>query len=130
MTSTPQPDAAETAAEVKRRFTERSLLLCGAEFLSTRRCLEPVGRSLQAPNCDGRKQALMQCMQSRVCEVLYGRLQQCTAAHSDPAQCAQQREGLNRCLQAGYVSLPEPDESIEIVEARMRALGASRIVTP
>ena len=122
----PLPDVAETAAEVKRRFTERSLLLCGAEFLSTRRCLEPVtDRSKQAPNCDGSKQALMQCMQSRVCEALYERLQQCTAAQSDPAQCAQQQEGLNRCLQAGYVSLPEPDEPIDIIEARMRSLGAS-----
>ena len=41
----PEPDAPEVAAEVKRRFTERSLLLCGAEFLSMRRCLEPSGKS-------------------------------------------------------------------------------------
>ena len=130
----PEPNAAETAAAVKRRFTERSLLLCGAEFLSTRRCLEPTGRSQQVPNCDGSKQVLMQCMSSRVCEALYGRLQQCTAAtaagHADPAQCAQLQAGLDRCLQAGYVSLPEPDESIDIVEARIRALGASLIVAP
>lgn len=128
---------AETAAvaeEVKRRFTERSLLLCGAEFLSMRQCLEPTGRSQQVPNCDGSKQALMQCMSGRVCEALYSRLQQCTAAvqagHVDQAQCVQLQAGLDRCMQAAYVSLPEPEQSIDVVEARMRALGASLTVSP
>ena len=131
----PEPEAPEVAAEVKKRFTERSLLLCGAEFLSTRRCLEPTGGgSQQVPNCDESKQALMQCMSGRVCEALYSRLQQCTAAvqagHVDQAQCVQLQAGLDRCLQAAYVSLPEPEQSINMVEARMRALGASLTVSP
>ena len=130
----PEPEAPEVAAEVKRRFGERSLLLCGAEFLSMRRCLEPTGRSQQVPNCDESKQALMQCMSGRVCEALYLRLQQCTAAvqagHVDQAQCVQLQAGLDRCLQAAYVSLPEPEQSINMVEARMRALGASLTVSP
>ena len=129
----PEPEAPEVAAEVKRRFTERSLLLCGAEFLSTRRCLE-VGGSQQVPNCDGSKQALMQCMSGRVCEALFGRLQQCTVAvqagHVDRAQCVQLQAGLDRCLQAAYVSLPEPEQSIDRVEARMRALGAESLLKP
>ena len=130
----PEPDAPEVAAEVKRRFTERSLLLCGAEFLSMRRCLEPSGKSQQVANCDGSKQALMQCMSGRVCEVFYGRLQECTAAvqagRVDQAQCGQLLAGLDRCLQAAYVSLPEPDQPIGMVEAQMRALGASQTVSP
>ena len=36
--------AEQTAAEVKRRFTERSLLLCGSEFLATRRCIDAGSR--------------------------------------------------------------------------------------
>ena len=120
------PTAEETAAEVKRRFTERSLLLCGSEFLSTRRCLDASNKSRHPPNCDESKAALLQCMSANVCEGFHRRLQQCIAAHSgDPAQCVQLQAGMHRCLQAAYVSLPEPDESIEVVLTRMKALGAS-----
>ena len=118
--------AEETAAEVKRRFTERSLLFCGAEFLVTKRCLEAASKSRFAPSCDASKDALLQCMSARVCEGFHSRLQNCIAANgADAAPCAQLQAGMTRCLQAAYVSLPEPDESSEVVEARMRALGAA-----
>ena len=120
MPSADPPSAEETAAEVKRRFTDRSLLLCGGEFLATRRCLDGGGSK-----CDESKQALLGCMQSRVCEVLHGRLQQCTAANEDPEQCAMPRAALHRCLQAAYLSLPEPDVSIGTIKAQLQELGAS-----
>ena len=118
------PSAEATAAAVKQRFADRSLLLCGGEFLATRRCIDAAAGSRKPPACDASKEALLGCMSSRVCEVLHGRLQQCTAANGNPEQCALPRAALQRCLQAAYLSLPEPAVSIGAVEARLRELGA------
>ena len=115
--------AVDAAAEVKARFLDRSLLLCGGRFLATRRCLDASSRNPQ--RCDESKQALLQCMSSHVCEVLHTRVQQCAAAKSDSEQCAQSRAALNRCLHAAYLSLPEPDVSIGSIEARLKELGAN-----
>ena len=116
--------AEETAAEVKRRFADRSMLLCGGEFLATRRCMDPGASSRERQEGEVRKNELFECMSARVCEVLHGRLQQCMAANSDPEQCAMPRAHLHRCLQAAYLSLPEPTVSIGAVEARLKELGA------
>ena len=84
--------------EIQSRFRERSLALCSNEFAAVTKCRP-------GSACDVEKQMLLGCMQTKVCEVLYEKLQECTAPKQD---CADMVSNLNRCLAFAYSSLPPP----------------------
>jgi hypothetical protein len=100
--ATPQPPPAEDAVveELQKRFRDRGLALCGSTFDAVKRCKDDA-------SCHDAKVALLQCMQTKVCEVLHERLAACIAGGQD---CASLREGMNRCLAFAYASLP-PSEA-------------------
>ena len=85
------------ALEIQQRFRTRSLALCGNEFDAVTSC--------KGSACDGAKAELLNCMQSKVCEILHHSLQECVAAKQD---CKHIHANLNRCLAFAYSSLPPP----------------------
>jgi hypothetical protein len=87
-----------TVEELQKRFRERSIALCGSEFDAVKGCKGA---------CEPVKQALLVCMQTKVCEVLHERLQACTEA----SQQASLQSGMNRCLAFAYASLPPPEST-------------------
>lgn len=108
-----------TAAEVTQRFAERSLILCGSQFVAVKS--EPAEA---VPKLE-----LLECVHSRVCEKVYERLQQCAKQDKgDPSTaCAQHRRALSLCVQAAYSSLPEPDVPVSHVKRQIAALlGGSK----
>lgn len=94
-----------TVAEVQKRFGERSLVLCGDEFIAVKVRPEDV-----AP-----KMNLLNCVHSKVCEAVFARLQACAAARESDGDaataCAAHRQALMLCVKAAYSSLPPPETS-------------------
>ena len=62
-------DDAQVVRELQQRFRERSLALCAEQFHAVTAC--------QGTACEDAKRRLLDCMQSRVCEVLYHNLLEC-----------------------------------------------------
>lgn len=108
------PEARRVAMQVRARFTERSLVLCGDQLLATMRALGNPG-----PAVNTSKAALFDCMQTQVCEKLHAALMACPAGGADEKP---QQMALNRCLAAAYGSLPEPQTPIADVEAQISRL--------
>ena len=91
-----------TIEEVMRRFAERTLVLCGGEFV----------RVKEQPAEAAPKLQLLECVHGRVCENVYLRLQACAKAQEPGGAkdaCESHRQALNLCVQTAYSALPPPE---------------------
>ena len=103
-----------TVAEIVSRFTERSLVLCGDEFVAVKQT-EDV-----AP-----KMNLLDCVHTKVCGAVFEKLQACSKADAK-AECTVERQALMLCVKAAYSSLPGPGVSVADVRRRRDELLAGK----